>query len=85
MALAPGGIIAWIIVGLIAGWMTGKVMKGRGYGAFRDILLGIVGAFIGGIVTSLVGVQGQAGFLGSIVIAFVGATILVAVVRALGV
>ena len=82
MALEPGGIIAWIIVGLIAGWMTGKVMKGRGYGAFRDILLGIVGAVIGGIVMSLFGIQGQAGFVGSIVIAFIGASLLVAVVRA---
>ena len=85
MALEPGGIIAWIVVGLIAGWLTGKVLKGRGYGAFRDIILGIVGAFIGGMVMSLFGVQGQAGFMGSIMIAFAGATILVAVVRALGI
>ena len=56
-------------------------MKGRDYGAFRDIILGIVGAFIGGMVMSLFGVQGQAGFMGSIMIAFAGATILVAVVR----
>ena len=58
MAFEPGGIIAWIIVGLIAGWMTGKVMKGRGYGAVGDIILGIVGAFIGGIVMSLFGIHG---------------------------
>ena len=83
MVLEPGGVIAWIFVGLIAGWMTGKVMKGAGYGAFRDIILGIVGAFIGGFLTSVFGIQGQADLLGSIVIAFVGATILVAVVRAL--
>jgi len=81
MALEPGGIIAWIVVGLIAGWLTGKVMRGGGYGVFRDIILGIVGAFIGGIVMSLFGVQGQAGFMGSTMIAFVGAVILVAVVR----
>jgi uncharacterized membrane protein YeaQ/YmgE (transglycosylase-associated protein family) len=85
MLLEPGGIIAWVIVGLIAGWLTGKVMRGGGYGAFRDIILGIIGAFIGGLVVSFFGVHGQAGFVGSIVIAFVGATILVAVVRALGV
>ena len=65
--------------------MTGKVMKGRGYGAVGDITLGIVGAFIGGIVMSPFGIQGQAGFVGSIVIAFIGATILVGVVRALGI
>ena len=85
MALEPGGIIAWLLVGLIAGWMTGKVMKGAGYGAFGDITLGIVGAFIGGIVMSLFGIQGEAGFVGSIVIAFIGAVILVAVVRAVSV
>jgi uncharacterized membrane protein YeaQ/YmgE (transglycosylase-associated protein family) len=85
MVLEPGGIIAWIVVGLIAGWLTGKVVRGGGYGVFRDIILGIVGAFIGGMVMSLFGVQGQTGFLGSTMIAFVGAVILVAVVRALGV
>ena len=85
MVLEPGGIIAWLIVGLIAGWLTGKVMRGAGYGAFRDITLGMVGAFIGGVVMSLFGIHGQTGFVGSIVIAFIGAAILVAVVRALGV
>ena len=85
MALEPGGIIAWIVVGLIAGWLTGKVMKGAGYGAFRDTILGVVGAFIGGIVMSLFGIHGQAGFVGSIVVAFIGAVILVWVVRALGI
>jgi hypothetical protein len=44
MVLEPGGIIAWLLVGLIAGWLTGKVMRGGGYGAFRDIILGVVGA-----------------------------------------
>jgi uncharacterized membrane protein YeaQ/YmgE (transglycosylase-associated protein family) len=85
MVLEPGGIIAWLIVGLIAGWLTGKVMRGAGYGAFRDLILGMVGAFIGGIVMSLFGIHGQTGFVGSIVIAFIGAIILVAAVRALGV
>ena len=85
MVLESGGIIAWIVVGLIAGWLTGKVVRGGGYGVLRDIILGIVGAFIGRIVMSLFGVQGQVGFMGSIMIAFAGATILVAVIRALGI
>ncbi len=85
MLLEPGGIVAWLLVGLIAGWLTGKVMKGGGYGAFRDIILGIIGAFIGGLVMSFFGVHDQAGLLGSIVVAFLGATIFVAVVRALGI
>src|SRR5438132_3781015 len=79
MALEPGGIIAWIVVGLIAGWLPGKVMRGGGYGVFRDIVLGIVGAFIGRIVMRVFGAHGQAGFVGSIVIAFIGSTILVGV------
>ena len=85
MVLEPGGIIAWLVVGLVAGWLTGKVIRGGGYGAFRDIILGIVGAFIGGVVVSFLGFHGQVGFLGSIVVAFIGAVILVGVVRALGV
>ncbi len=56
MALEPGGIVVWIVVGLVAGWLTGKVVRGGGYGVFRDIILGIVGAFIGGFVMSLFGV-----------------------------
>ena len=69
MVPEPGGIIAWIVVGLIAGWLTGKVVRGGGYGVLRDIILGIVGAFIGRIVMSPFGVQGQVGFMGSIMIA----------------
>src|SRR2546427_262008 len=61
---------------------AGKVVRGGGYGVFRDILLGIVGAFIGGIVMSGFGGDGPAGFAGSIVLAAVGATILGGVVRA---
>ena len=46
------GIIAWILAGLIAGWLTGKIMKGSGYGFFVDILLGIAGALVGGFIAS---------------------------------
>jgi uncharacterized membrane protein YeaQ/YmgE (transglycosylase-associated protein family) len=82
VALDPGGIIAWLVVGLIAGWLAGLFMKGGGYGILMDIILGLIGAFIGGLVFSLF-VEGNAGFWGSIAIAFVGACILVAIVRAL--
>jgi len=61
---APEQISRTTIPRTIAGWLTGKVVKGRGYGAFRDIILGIVGAFIAGMVMRLFGVQGQAGFMG---------------------
>jgi uncharacterized membrane protein YeaQ/YmgE (transglycosylase-associated protein family) len=83
MTLEPGGIIAWLVVGLIAGWLAGLVMKGGGYGIIGDIVIGIVGAFVGGFVFSLLTGGGTAGFWGSIAVAFVGAVILIAVVRAL--
>jgi uncharacterized membrane protein YeaQ/YmgE (transglycosylase-associated protein family) len=83
MTLDPGGIIAWLVVGLIAGWLAGMVMKGGGYGIVGDIVVGIVGAFVGGFVFSLITGGGTAGFWGSIAVAFVGAVILIAIVRAL--
>lgn len=83
MTLDPGGIVAWLIVGLIAGWLAGVVMRGGGYGIVGDIIIGLVGAFIGGFIFSLLGVAGQAGFIGSIVVAFVGAVMLIAILRAL--
>ena len=83
MTLDPGGIIAWLVVGLIAGWLAGMVMKGGGYGVVGDIVIGIVGALVGGFVFSLITGGGTAGFWGSIAVAFVGAVILIAIVRAL--
>jgi uncharacterized membrane protein YeaQ/YmgE (transglycosylase-associated protein family) len=83
MHLDPGGVIAWLIVGAIAGWLAGQVMSGGGYGLLGDIVVGIIGAFIGGFVLSLFGIAGTAGFIGSIVVAFIGAVILVAILRAL--
>jgi uncharacterized membrane protein YeaQ/YmgE (transglycosylase-associated protein family) len=79
------GIIAWIVVGLIAGWLAGLVMKGGGYGVVGDIIVGIVGGLIGGFLASVVfGADAVNGInLVSIVTAFVGAVILIAILRAL--
>jgi uncharacterized membrane protein YeaQ/YmgE (transglycosylase-associated protein family) len=82
VTLAPGGIIAWLVIGLLAGWLAGLVMKGGGYGIVLDIVLGLIGAFVGGLLFSLF-VEGDAGFWGSLGIAFVGACILIAISRAL--
>jgi uncharacterized membrane protein YeaQ/YmgE (transglycosylase-associated protein family) len=79
ITLNPGGVIAWVVVGLIAGWLAGLVMKGTGYGLFGDLVVGLIGALIGGFVCGL-GVAGDAGFWGSIVVAFLGACILIMVV-----
>jgi uncharacterized membrane protein YeaQ/YmgE (transglycosylase-associated protein family) len=78
--LQPGGILAWIVVGLIAGWLTGLVMRGGGYGLIRDIILGLIGAFIGGLIFSAF-TTAEYGFWGSVGVAFVGACVLVFIVR----
>lgn len=76
------GFVYWIIVGLIAGWLAGKVMKGGGYGVLMDIVLGILGALVGGWVFGLLGLH-AGGLIGSIIVAFVGAVILVWIARKL--
>jgi uncharacterized membrane protein YeaQ/YmgE (transglycosylase-associated protein family) len=72
--------IYWIVVGLIAGWLAGKVMKGGGYGVIVDIILGILGGILGGWVFGLLGIT-AGGMIGSIIVAFVGAVILVWITR----
>jgi uncharacterized membrane protein YeaQ/YmgE (transglycosylase-associated protein family) len=80
LALNPGGIIAWLIVGLIAGWLTGLIMSGGGYGILRDVILGLIGAFIGGLIFSAF-TNDVYGFWGSVGVAFVGAVVLVFIIR----
>jgi uncharacterized membrane protein YeaQ/YmgE (transglycosylase-associated protein family) len=75
------GLITWIIVGLIAGWLAGQVMKGGGYGVLVDIILGILGGIIGGWVFGMLGIWPGGGILAAIIVAFVGAVILVALTR----
>jgi uncharacterized membrane protein YeaQ/YmgE (transglycosylase-associated protein family) len=74
-------ILWWIIVGLIAGWLTGKLMKGSGYGAIMDIVVGIVGAIIGGFIMRALGFTGQGGMIYTIIIAVLGAVILTFLIR----
>jgi len=74
------GLIYRVVVGLVAGWLAGKVMKGGGYGVVVDIVLGVLGAIVGGWVFSMLGLH-AGGLIGSIVVAFVGAVILVWIVR----
>ncbi len=75
------GFIVWIVVGLIAGWLAGVVMKGGGYGVLVDIILGILGGIIGGWIFGLLGIWPGGGLIGSIIVAFVGAVILVGITR----
>jgi uncharacterized membrane protein YeaQ/YmgE (transglycosylase-associated protein family) len=77
---SPGGLITWIVIGLVAGWLAGKVMKGSGYGILGDIVVGLIGSVVGGFVVGFF-VHGSAGFIGSIVVAVIGACLFIALVR----
>jgi uncharacterized membrane protein YeaQ/YmgE (transglycosylase-associated protein family) len=77
------GFLAWIVVGLIAGWLAGQVMKGGGYGVLVDIVLGILGGVLGGWIFGMLGIWQGGGMIGSIIVAFVGAVILVWITRLL--
>jgi uncharacterized membrane protein YeaQ/YmgE (transglycosylase-associated protein family) len=72
-----------IIVGLIAGWLAGQVMKGGGYGIIVDIILGLLGGIIGGWLFGALGIGAGSGVVGSIIVSFIGAVILVAITRML--
>ena len=73
-------LLGWIVIGIIAGWLTGKLMRGAGYGILMDLILGLIGAVIGGWIFGLLGISSY-GFLGSLAAATVGAIVLVAIAR----
>jgi len=74
------GVIAWVVIGLLAGWLAGHLTRGRGFGCVVDVILGLVGAVIGGWIFTRLGVGGY-GFWWSLAAATVGAVLLVAVAR----
>lgn len=80
--LTAGSLLWWLVVGLVAGVLASLVMRG-GYGILGDIIAGIVGAFIGGWLFGLLGISTGGGIVGSIIVAFVGACILIALLRLL--
>ena len=75
------GLILWIVVGLIAGWAAGKIMKGSGYGVLGDLVLGLLGGIVGGWILGVLGLYSGGGLIPSIITAIIGAVVLVAVVR----
>jgi uncharacterized membrane protein YeaQ/YmgE (transglycosylase-associated protein family) len=75
------GIIAWVIIGAIAGWLAGTLVKGGGFGLIGDIVVGIVGAFIGGWLSGLLGISIGSGLILSIITATAGAIILIVILR----
>jgi len=74
-------LLWFLIVGLIAGWLAGVLVKGGGFGVIGDIVVGVVGAFIGGFLFSTFGVSSGGGLLGSIIVATIGAVVLIFLVR----
>src|SRR5213080_2825294 len=77
----PRGIIAWLLLGLVAGWLAGKLARGRGYGCITDIILGLIGSYLGGWIFTKLGIFGG-GFLYSLAAATLGAVILVGIAHA---
>ena len=75
------GVIWWLIVGLIAGWLTGKIMGGPGKGALMDIIIGLIGALVGGFLMRLLGFRGEGGMLYTILVAVLGAVVLTWIYR----
>ncbi len=78
------GLLAWIVVGLVAGWLASQVMKGRGSGLIGDLVLGVVGALLGGFLASaLLDIPNAVNGINvtSILMAFIGAVILIALLR----
>jgi uncharacterized membrane protein YeaQ/YmgE (transglycosylase-associated protein family) len=80
--LQPGSWVAWIVIGLIAGAIASRVVAGRGFGCLADIVVGVAGALIGGfLLSTLFGASGTVGFWGSLIVAFIGAAALLAVLK----
>lgn len=82
--LQPGGVIAWMIVGSLAGWLAGMITRARAFGCLGNIVIGLVGAALGGFLVSLLDVSGQAGFWGSVAVATLGAIVLLILARLAG-
>jgi len=81
--LQPGSWLLWILVGLISGAVASRVVAGRGFGCLADIVVGIAGAFIGGFLLSFFFGGATVGFWGSVIVAFVGAAVLLSALKLL--
>jgi uncharacterized membrane protein YeaQ/YmgE (transglycosylase-associated protein family) len=83
-AYQSAGVIAWILVGLIGGYLASRVVNKSGEGIFRDIILGVIGGLVGGIIFHFFGVRGVTGFnLWSILVAFAGGVVVLLLYHAM--
>ena len=78
--MAVNELIWFLLIGLIAGWLAGQVMKGGGYGVIGDMIVGVIGALVGGWLFGMLGIS-AGGLIGSLITAFVGAVILIFLLR----
>ena len=83
MSMQSHHLIAWIVIGLVAGALASRVVEGGGFGCLGTLVVGIAGSIIGGAIVDAIEPNAQYGFLGSIVVAFIGAALLLAVLRML--
>ncbi len=80
--MSTHGLIVWLIIGAVAGWLAGTLVRGGGFGLIGDIVIGIIGAFIGGWLAELLHIDIGGGLLASIITATLGAIVLIFLVRA---
>jgi uncharacterized membrane protein YeaQ/YmgE (transglycosylase-associated protein family) len=83
-SFSPTGLIIWIIIGLLAGFVASRIMRGGGYGVIGDIIVGLIGALLGGFLANLLLPNANFGLIGSIIVAIIGACILIAILHAVG-
>ena len=74
-------LLVWILIGLVAGYITGKLMRGAGFGPLMDIVVGILGALIGGFLMTHLGYAGSGGFFYTVFVAVIGAVLLTFLIR----
>ncbi len=77
------GIIAWIVIGLIAGWLANAILGGRGGGLLYNLAVGLVGAIVGGLIFDALHIVPEAGFLGNLISATIGAIVFLLIWRAI--
>jgi uncharacterized membrane protein YeaQ/YmgE (transglycosylase-associated protein family) len=74
-------LIAWLVIGVVAGWLAGVLVKGGGFGLIGDIVVGVIGAFVGGWLAGVLHIHIGSGMISSIITATIGAVILIVVLR----
>lgn len=79
--MAAHTLVVWILIGVVAGWLAGLIVKGRGFGLLGDILIGIIGAVVGGWLSTRLGIHIGAGLVSSVITATAGAVIVTLILR----